>query len=193
MSLKNKCGACKWHYSQLERDNTIGHYCRHGNTRHHTSPNQKKCDHYSPIGFEPEQGKGMCFADFVEQAKEFYNTKLIPLGYSDLTVDDLTCTTRPNPVAFYHIEVSRMDPRTNQKVCALMLDYSAGDNKPLMLYENMCSFDYIPPEYGDLRKPEMPEQAPQFVYGYFTRLGDALNSMLKGCSIDLRKPIELYY
>lgn len=193
MSLKDKCGACKWHFSQLERDNTLGHYCRCGGYAHHVSVNAKKCANYSPIGFEPEQGKGMCFGDFVEQAKEFYNTMLKPLGYSDLECDDMTCTTRPNPVACYHLEVSRMDPRKKEKVCALMLNYSAGDKKPFMLYENMCSFDYIPAEYGDLRKPEMPEQAPQFVYGYFTRLGDALNSMLKGCSIDLRKPIELYY
>lgn len=193
MSLKDKCGACKWYYSQLEPHNTVGHYCYRHNAQH-TSPTTKKCAYYRPYGFMPEEGKGLCFADFVEQCRVFYLTKLKPLGYVDIEFDDLTITTRPNPVAFYHMEVSRLDPRrNNEKVCALMLSYSAGDEKPLMLFENMCSFDYIPKEYGDLRKPEMPEQAPQFVYGYYSRLGDALNSMLKGCSIDLRKPIELYY
>lgn len=193
MSLKDKCGACKWYYSQLEPDNTVGHYCYRGRTQT-TRPNEKKCPYYRPFGFMPEDGKGLCFADFVEQCRVFYLTKLKPLGYVDIEFDDLTITTRPNPVAFYHMEIYRNDPRhNNEKVCALALSYSAGDVKPLMLFENMCSFDYIPKEYGDLRKPEMPEQAPQFVYGYFTRLGDALNSMLKGCSIDLRKPIELYY
>lgn len=193
MSLKDKCGACKWYYSQLEPDNTVGHYCYRFSTKS-TSPTTEKCLYFRPYGFIPEEGKGLCFADFVEQCRVFYLTKLKPLGYVDIEFEDLTCTTRPNPVAFYHMEVSRLDPRrNNEKVCALMLSYSVGDEKPLMLFENMCSFDYIPKEYGDLRKPEMPEQAPQFVYGYYSRLGDALNSMLKGCSIDLRKPIELYY
>lgn len=193
MSLKDKCGACKWLYSQLEPDNTVGYYCYRGRTQK-TKINASKCAYYRPFGFMPDNDKALSYADFVEQCRAFYLTKLKPLGYCDIEFDDLTCTTRPNPVAFYHMELYRLDPRhDNKKVCALMLSYSAGDKKPLMLFENMCSFDYIPKEYGDLHKPEMPEQAPQFVYGYYSRLGDALNSMLKGCSIDLRKPIELYY
>lgn len=84
-------------------------------------------------------------------------------------------------------------PQTGRNIWALFMDYCPTDKKPAMLYENFESLSDIPSEYGDLRHPDMPAQPPQFVYGIFSRLGDALNSMLKGCSIDLRKPIELYY
>lgn len=94
---------------------------------------------------------------------------------------------------FFHFAVSRICPRTGRNIWALFMDYCPTDKKPAMLYENFESLSDIPSEYGDLTHTDMPAQPPQFVYGYFSRLGDALNSMLKGCSIDLRKPIELYY
>lgn len=73
-----------------------------------------------------------------------------------------------------------------------MIDFDAKMSEAI-LYENFDSVEQIPSEYGDVRNKNLPGQPPQFVYGYFSRLGDALNSTLKGCSIDLRKPIELYY
>lgn len=133
------------------------------------------------------------FAAFKARCKAFFDEKLKPLGYTDYTCDDLTQTFVGNATPFFNFAVSRICPRTGRNIWALFMDYCPTDKKPAMLYENFESLSDIPSEYGDLRHPDMPAQPPQFVYGIFTRLGDALNSMLKGCSIDLRKPIELYY
>ena len=129
---------------------------------------------------------------FKERCVTFFNEKLKPLGYTGYSCDDLTQTFVGNVTPFFNFCVSRIDPK-GRNIWALSLDYCPTDNKPAMLYENFEEHSDIPSEYGDLRHPQMPMQPPQFVYGYFSRLGDALNSMLKGCSIDLRKPIELYY
>lgn len=115
------------------------------------------------------------------------------MDISDFTCEDLTQTFVGNATPFFNFAVSRICPRTGRNIWALFMDYCPTDKKPAMLYENFESLSDIPSEYGDLRHPDMPAQPPQFVYGNFSRLGDALNSMLKGCSIDLRKPIELYY
>lgn len=133
------------------------------------------------------------FTAFKARCEAFFKEKLKPIGYTDYTCDDLTQTFVGNATPFFNFAVSRIDPRTGRKIWALFMDYCPTDKKPAMLYENFESLSDIPSEYGDLRHPKMPAQPPQFVYGIFSRLGDALNSMLKGCSIDLRKPIELYY
>lgn len=133
------------------------------------------------------------FAAFKARCVEFFKERLKPIGYTDYTCDDLTQTFAGNATPFFHFAVSRICPRTGRNIWALFMDYCPTDKKPAMLYENFESLSDIPSEYGDLTHPDMPAQPPQFVYGNFSRLGDALNSMLKGCSIDLRKPIELYY
>lgn len=133
------------------------------------------------------------FTAFKARCEAFFKEKLKPIGYTDYTCDDLTQTFVGNATPFFNFAVSRIDPRTGRNIWALFMDYCPTDKKPAMLYENFESLSDIPSEYGDLRHPNMPAQPPQFVYGIFSRLGDALNSMLKGCSIDLRKPIELYY
>lgn len=179
-TLKGKCGGCKYFYSP-DRCFVTG-YGRP------TTIDEKECTDYRPMGAEPADG--MCFADFVRQCRDFYDEHLKPIGYCDIDFDD-DSTER---WAMYRMTLTRINPRTNQKEFVLHLDCEpSADSKGLMLYENFGSHDRIPPEYGDLRLESMPEQAPQFVYGYFSRLGDALNSTLKGCSLDLRKPKELYY
>lgn len=130
------------------------------------------------------------YESFKKRCIAFFHDKLLPLGYIEYEFYNLSVqVTHP----YFCFCVIRVD-RNGKEICAFNLDYRPADSpKPLMLYENFEELSDIPPEYGDLRNPAIPLQAPQFVYGYFSRLGDALKSMLKGCSIDLRKPIELFY
>ena len=149
----------------------------------------------------PFQGQEQITHDLVEAMYEsfkkrciaFFHDKLLPLGYTDFECYNLSFPFGWDVHPYFCFCVLRVD-RNGREICAFNLDYRPADSpKPLMLYENFEELSDIPPEYGDLRNPAMPMQAPQFVYGYFYRLGDALKSMLKGCSIDLRKPLELYY
>ena len=187
-TLKNKCGGCKWlfAYSYANGDKC---QCEALATLHDTKLTAPRCGHYKPLGTEPESG--MCYADFVYRCKSFFNNRLAPKGYTMCVCHDLT---GPAPTAHpdYHVEFSRHNPRTDQNEWFLMIDFDAKMSEAI-LYENFDSVEQIPSEYGDVRNKNLLGQPPQFVYGYFSRLGDALNSTLKGCSIDLRKPIELYY
>lgn len=190
MSYRNRCGGCKW-FKRIGYPDGFKDRCVAFSSVRDTLMNCPKCTHYKPMGYEPENG--LCYADFVAQCRLFYDRYLKAKGYIEPAFDDLTPTTLNSPAPFYHFELSKVNPRSDQQETVLMLDYCPTTTKSCMLYENFSDFNEIPPEYGDMHNPQMREQPPQFVYGYFSRLGDALNSMLKGCSIDLRKPIELYY
>lgn len=156
------------------------------------APSEPKCQYYKPFGFEPTNGV-KSYAEFVVRCREFYYTKLKPIGYVSFEVYGQTPTTFDNPHPNYMFEVSRHNPRSGKVETVLILDFYPDDNISSRLFENFSCIEEIPQEYGDMRNPKMPEQPPQFIYGTFSRLGDALNSMLKGCSIDLRKPKEIYY
>lgn len=197
MSLKNRCGGCKY-YRAYNMKGLIEHYCV-GVYSGRTVKTEKKtaaCSHYKPLGTEP--ARVMCYADFVDQCKGYYHRYLAPLGYCACECQDLTPKYIDGATPFYHAEFYRptkVDGKDAQRV-ELMIDFCPSENnyhKAAMLYENFDCLEQIPEQYGDLRHGEMNEQPPQFVYGYFSRLGDALNSTLKGNSLNLRKPIELYY
>lgn len=190
MSHTNKCGGCKHYLSYPDRNNILVHEC-HRHFVKKVSPREPKCQFYKPVGFEPTDGV-MSYAEFVVRCREFYYTKLKPIGYVSFEVYDQTATTLENPKPDYHFEVSRRNPRSGNVETVLLLDFCP-DIKSVWLYENFAELNEIPQEYGDMRNPNLPDQPPQFIYGTFSRLGDALNSMLKGCSIDLRKPKELFY
>lgn len=106
----------------------------------------------------------MTFKEFENRCKAFYNANKIDQGYEAYDISEFSDTC-------FHFEVCQRGEWT------LMLDYSAieTNKNTCMLYENF--------EGGE----------PQRVYGFYSRLGDALNSMLKGSSLNDRKPIELYY
>lgn len=180
MSVKNLCGGCKY-FCYPDRCFVSAY----GKT---TTEYADKCESYRPLGTEPTGG--MCYADFVKQCSEFYQEHLITLGYCGINFEDLSMQNW----AMYHMTLIRLNPRSGKKEFVLNLDFEpTSDNKKLMLYENFENFSQIPEEYDNLVTKDILQQPPQFVYGYFSRLGDALNSTLKGCSIDLRKPKEIYY
>ncbi|RHR62675.1 hypothetical protein [Parabacteroides sp. AF17-28] len=107
----------------------------------------------------------MTFKEFKDICKAFYDANKVAQGYEMYDISEFSDTC-------FHFEVYQRGEWT------LMLDYSmieANKDHTCMLYENF--------ENGD----------PQRVYGYYSRVGDALNSMLKGSSLNDRKPIELYY
>lgn len=105
----------------------------------------------------------MNYKEFHERCLDFYFKNKEKQGYSNVEIRG-----SENEKGFYTFCVAQ------KKEWTLSLDYTEGEKKPYMLFENMGNGE------------------PQRVYGYYTHLGHALNSMLKGSSFNDRKPIELY-
>lgn len=133
--------------------------------------------------------KDLTFEEFENRVKNFWRGNMEQMGYECPDVFDSSLVRDSYSATF-----TRFDPRTQRRVYTLDLSYE--DGYGFEVTEHFAELSDIPPEYGDMHedknKPEWV-QPPMFIYGKYNRFGDALNSLLKGDSINLRPYKELYY
>lgn len=133
--------------------------------------------------------KDLTFEEFENRVKNFWRENMKQMGYELPDFIDLTLGI-PN----YAVYFTRYNPRKDRREYTLDLSYE--DGYGFEVTEHFAELSDIPPEYGDMHEDKNnPEwvQPPMFIYGKYNRFGDALNSLLKGDSINLRPYKELYY
>lgn len=128
--------------------------------------------------------KEFTFEEFIKKVREVYEKHMEPRGYKwpvcgIVHYDD-----------WYSVEFVRNGVFTIE-----IHWYKNYDGKPAFeLCEHFCEFENIPKEYGDMHDTNKDwEQVPMFIYGVYRRFADALKSLVKGDSFDLRPYKELYY
>lgn len=134
--------------------------------------------------------KDLTFKEFKTRVTDFWRENLKEMGYELFGVFNGTIRS---DCPYYAVNFTQFNPRTNQREYTLNLVYDCGTFEVNETFDDLAN---IPKEYGDMHEdknnPEW-EQPPMFIYGQYKRFGDALNSLLKGDSINLRPYKELYY
>lgn len=127
--------------------------------------------------------KEFTFDEFYKGVREAYEKYMKQNGYEwnePLGVD--------HDDEWYHIEFVR------KGVWTIQIHWYKGYG--FELTEQFDSLESIPAEYGDMHEhKDNPEwvQVPMFIYGTYKRFADALKSLVKGDSFDLRPYKSLYY
>lgn len=133
--------------------------------------------------------KEFTFEEFKNRVIVFWRENLQSMGYEYPDFSDLTLG-----IKMYSVSFTRYNPRKKRR--EFTLDLIWDEKSGFEVNEHFEDLSDIPAEYGDMHedknRPEW-EQPPMFIYGTFKRFGDALNSLKKGDSINLRPYKELYY